>query len=178
MSDEPRESIFEGNLYFNGINGVTGDYGLKPMSSERLARIIKGQADPKELDQLRGEQRHPETLAEEQRRKEEEEERIHLAELKDKNRRRAVLVDAPAKEGVDPTRLDQAGWAVVFPAKMETSHREAIKQALKPLLDLRQKQAGELYRVFEGPQGYRPGERKDQFFAHQDPEVRPGPADP
>jgi hypothetical protein len=61
---------------------------------------------------------------------------------------------------------------------MDPNRKEAIMEAVKPLLDLRQEQAGDLYRVFEGGDGYRPGERKDQFFKHQDPEIMRGPADP
>jgi hypothetical protein len=46
-------------------------------------------------------------------------------------------------------------------------------------LDLRREQSGDkLFRIFEGGAGYRPGERKDQFFKRQEPEVMPGPADP
>jgi hypothetical protein len=179
MSSELAEQIFEGDLTFNGVNGVTGEYSLRPMSSATLARIIKGKAELEDLKALLGEQEPPEGLTDEQKRLEEEEQKIHLAELRDKHKRKLELVDAPAKEGVDPTRLDQAGWAVVFPAKMDTRRRAAITEALKPLFDLRQEQAGEpLFRRFEGGNGYRPGERKDQFFQRQKPEIKRGPADP
>lgn len=42
-----------------------------------------------------------------------------------------------AVEWVDPTKLEQAGWGIIFPAKMAADHREAIKKALAPLLRLR-----------------------------------------
>ena len=42
-----------------------------------------------------------------------------------------------AVEWVDPSKLDQAGWGIIFPAKMATERREAIKKALEPLLRLR-----------------------------------------
>jgi hypothetical protein len=82
----------------------------------------------------------------------------------------------PVIEGVDPTDLQQSGWAIVFPAAMADKYREAIKQALAPLLTLRQEQAGSLYRVYEGEAGYRPGETKTKFLQRH--RVSPGPANP
>jgi hypothetical protein len=88
-------------------------------------------------------------------------------------------VDSPVSEAVqDPTDLAQAGWAVVFPATMDEKRREAIKEALKPLLDHRQEKAGDLYRVFEGEIGYRSPESKGDFCKRQSPEIKRGPARP
>lgn len=164
------EHVFEGELYFNGVNGETGAYALPPLNSATLAQLIQGRADPATLPPalaaLAGApqpESADETAAEQERR--------GLLDLKRQAR-------FPVKEGVDPLRLDQAGWAVVFPAAMDTQRREAIKAALAPLLKLRQEQAGPRYRVFEGGQGYRPGERLDQFFKHQTPEITKGPAEP
>jgi hypothetical protein len=174
MSSDLGTEFFEGNLVFNGIDGETGKYLLPPMPSEVLARLIQGKAEPAERAVLLGE-RPSKPLTEEQKQQEAEEQRTRLDELEFKTK----MVDFPVKEGVDPTRLDQAGWAVVFPATMDAQHKEAIKDALKPLLDLRREQAGEdLFRIYEGGAGYRPGERKDQFFKRQKPEIREGPADP
>ena len=33
-------------LRFNGINGATGEYGVRPMTGEDLASVIKGEAPP------------------------------------------------------------------------------------------------------------------------------------
>jgi hypothetical protein len=172
------ESIFAGELVFNGINAATGEYALPPMSGERLARLIRGRPKAEDMEEIVKKEQPLEGLTEDQIAQEREKAEIYLAELQYKQARKDVLVEAPAKEGVDPTRLDQAGWAVVFPARMEPNRRQAIKEAMEPLLDLRQQQAGELFRVFEGGAGYRPRERKDQFFERQDPEIRRGPADP
>jgi len=88
-------------------------------------------------------------------------------------------VDSPVSEAVEnPTDLAQAGWAVVFPATMEEKRREAIKEALKPLLDHRREKAGDLYRVFEGETGYRAPETKVDFCKRQSPEIKRGPARP
>jgi hypothetical protein len=58
----------------------------------------------------------------------------------------SFLVDAET----DPNNLQQAGWGIVFPSDVDSS----VKKALKPLTEMRQSQAGDLFKVFE----YRPGE--------------------
>ncbi len=40
-------------LYFNGIDGSTGEYSLPPMTGEKLSGFIKGEAKPENLDELR-----------------------------------------------------------------------------------------------------------------------------
>lgn len=88
-------------------------------------------------------------------------------------------VDSPVSEAVqDPTDLSQAGWAVVFPAAMDNKRREAIEEALKPLLDHRQEKAGGLYKPYRGDAGYRTNESKQDFFKRQTPEIKRGPARP
>lgn len=57
-------------------------------------------------------------------------------------------------EAVEARDLAQAGWAIVFPSQIDS----AIKRELQPLLRLRETQAGDLFRVFEGKDGYTPGE--------------------
>jgi hypothetical protein len=76
------------------------------------------------------------------------------------------------KEGVDPKNLAQAGWGVIFAVEADP----AIKEALQPLLDLRQSQAGEHFKVYEGYDGYRPDESNTDFLAKHG--AGPGPADP
>lgn len=78
----------------------------------------------------------------------------------------------PIKPPNDATQLDQAGWAVIFPAKVNSD----IKEALGELLQLRQEQAGGRFRIYEGDDGYRPGETKEQFFKRH--KVGGGSADP
>jgi hypothetical protein len=73
---------------------------------------------------------------------------------------------------VDPKMLDQAGWGIIFPHNADP----AIKEALSALLELRQTQAGKLFRLFEGQNGHRPGESKSKFLARHG--VGPGPVDP
>jgi DNA/RNA endonuclease G (NUC1) len=140
-------------ICFNGINGATGEYLLE-LSADEVAAIAAGeQPDPAHLSRLK----FLDQLFAEQ----------HLE----------------VREGVDPDRLEEAGWGVVFPATADAAGKKAqaaVREALKPLLDLRREQAGRVnsrrYREFTGPAGYRSGERDDQFLARHG--MGPGPADP
>ncbi len=64
----------------------------------------------------------------------------------------------------DPADVSQSGWGIIFPTAMAKEKRECIKSALKELLELREAQAGPLFRVYEGPGGYRPGDTKSKFL--------------
>ena len=134
MPGEPKEQFFAGDLVFNGINGATGQYGLEPMPSKKLASIIKGEEPAK------GE------------------------EHDERKFKKNLPPGFPCKEGVDSTDLAQAGWAVVFPAEMDPGRKDAIKESLSELLTLREEQAGDLYQSYEADDGYRPRESKSRFF--------------
>ena len=122
-------------LYFNGINGATGDYLLPPMAPGDVSKIVQG-----------------ESLEE-----------AHLKELKHWYERLTMKHLGP-KEGVDPKNLAEAGWGVIF-AYDDRDRLPAIQEALKELLDLRREQAGEHYREFIDQSAYRPGESKSAFLA-------------
>lgn len=152
LSDEEKEEILtqlqasNEKLYFNGINGATGSYGVEPMSGADLANIIEGKAGEK-----------PESPD-------------NLTELK----RKRAPGSFPIKPPNDPTKLSDAGWAVIFSAK--DPNAPAIKAALNELLDLRKTQAGDRFKIYDGPNGYRPGETKAKFCERL--KVGDGPADP
>lgn len=75
--------------------------------------------------------------------------------------------------GVDPLRLDSSGWGVIFAAGLSAE----VRQALQPLLDLRQAQSGRWFHVFGGPDGLPPATSSEQFLV--DHGSAPGqPADP
>jgi hypothetical protein len=141
-------------LVFNGIDGDTGSYDLPPMSAEELMRIIRGEMTPENLNELRF--------------------RV----------RQARTDFLGVKEGVDPMKLDEAGWGVIFPAYPVSdgdrqNEVDAIREALQPLLQLRQKQAGERFAAWtEGTdKGYRVGaDTKNGYLARHG--AGPGPADP
>lgn len=138
-----KENVFARDLYFNGINGATGGYGLEPMSDQEFANLIVKQKKP-----------------------------------------RKDLVSYRPRYGIDEKNLAETGWGILLPhdnsdpAKM--ARNKAVKEALSELLEHRKNQAGEYFKVFEGPKkvggGYRPGETKIKFLARQG--VGSGTVDP
>ena len=132
----------ETRLVFNGIDGSTGGYDLPPMTGEELSSFIKGEARPENLNELRYRYR--------------QETERHLG----------------VREGIDPDKLEEAGWGLLLPYGADP----AILEALSELLELRGAQAGRFFQVFDGPKAYRPGESKTRFLARHG--AGPGPADP
>jgi hypothetical protein len=122
-------------LFFNGINGASGDYLLPPLTHGDISRIVQGES----LDET------------------------HLKELKWYHERSQTAVLGPT-EGVDPRDLSQCGWGVIF-AFEDRTRVPALKSALKVLLDLRREQAGDRYREYAGEDAYRPNESKSHFLA-------------
>jgi hypothetical protein len=57
----------------------------------------------------------------------------------------------------DADKLDQAGWGILFPATLAGQDVSSVRQALAPLLDLRRREARDLYREFRDDAGYTPG---------------------
>lgn len=131
-------------LYFNGVNGDTGDYDLDPMTAARLFDVLRGAAEPENIKELKYRVQW-ETEA-------------HLG----------------VGEGIDPTKIEEAGWGVIFPADPEGKFVPAVKAALKPLLDRRREQAGAFFRIYEGAAGLYPNESKVEFLVRH----RVPPADP
>jgi hypothetical protein len=83
----------------------------------------------------------------------------HTEDLK----KRTGFLDYRPIAGVDPNDLRQTGWGIIF-ARSDDAHVEAIRQALGPLLALRSRQAGPLYREFLGREGYLKGWDKSTFL--------------
>lgn len=131
-----------GTLYFNGVSAESGEYAIPPVTAQELSGWVQGLDRPENLSELRF--RHQQTTA------------------------RTLGV----REGVDPLKLEEAGWGIIFPA----GAAPAIKEALKPLIDLRREQAGAHFRLYEGADGYRHGESKTEFLSRHG--AAPGPADP
>ncbi|MCP4695698.1 MAG: hypothetical protein GY862_02445, partial [Gammaproteobacteria bacterium] len=127
-------------LYFNGIDGATGEYSLPPMTGENLSEFIKGEAKPENLDELRF--------------------------------RSQKGAHYGLAEGIDPKNLEDAGWGAIFAHDADP----LIKEALTDLLDLRRKQVGERFKIYEKADGYRPGESKTKFTSRHG--AAPGPVDP
>ncbi len=116
-------------LFFNGINAVDGNYFFNPMTPEELSALAKGES----LNQ------------------------DHQGELEwYKNNRQPHL---GPKAGVDPKKLSQAGWGVIFACDEDPQVREALSE----LLTHRKGQAGDLYKELQGDDGYRYS-IEDQLF--------------
>ena len=97
MMNEPYSEL----LYFNGINGATGDYGLPPMTGEQLSGFIQGEARPENLAELKF---RFQTSGQE-----------HFG----------------VKEGVDPKKLDKSGWGVIFAYNGDPAIQEALSELLQ-----------------------------------------------
>lgn len=72
---------------------------------------------------------------------------------------------APAiQPSFDPTRLEEAGWGVIFAQNIDP----AIRDALRPLLELRKAQVSRLspqrYKEYSGPNAWRSLESADDFL--------------
>lgn len=117
-------------LFFNGLDGATGDYCFPPRPLAELAGNLR------------------------------------------RGRIRPEQVSKAAEAGIDPRDLSSAGWGVVFPERVDP----AIREALKPLLDLRRGQATRrderLFRELD----YLPEETKRRFLPRHG--AAPGPVSP
>lgn len=137
-------------LIFNGIDGATGGYLLPGLTPQEVGRLARGEKlDPQQIRELKW---------------------WHG---------RVTESSLGPKEGVDPKKLEQAGWGllVAFDDDDQAARRTAATlEALRPLLNLRRSQAGDRYREYTGADAYRPDETKSAFLARHG--MGPGPADP
>ncbi len=137
----------EALLTFNGIDATSGEYLLPPMTAGELAGMACGvRTDPEHLAELRW--------------RRQQEQQAHYA----------------VKEGVDPKKLSETGWGVIFAYDADP----AIREVMAPLLDHRRALAAagkeHYYREFTGAAAYRPNESKQDFLARHG--AGPGAADP
>jgi hypothetical protein len=85
----------------------------------------------------------------------------HLRDLKRKEE--SAAPDFDVLPGIDVNDLAEVGWGAIFPFGCDP----AVKEALAPLLNLREKQATAkqpLFRVFENVDAYRETESKNDFL--------------
>jgi hypothetical protein len=136
-------------LWFNGLDGRRGTYLLPPVAPRQLADFARGAT----VDRTR------------------------VRELQAWVARGEGKARRGLKEGLDPGKLEEAGWGVIFPRSADS---EPLREALSPLLDLRRAQAGKrrerFFREFAGDDGYGEGDTKVAFLARHG--AGPGPADP
>ncbi len=87
-------------LFFNGINGESGEYDLPPMTGEELSDFIQGVSPPENLNELRF--------------RFEQSTQKHLG----------------VKEGVDVKNLEEAGWGVIFASDADPAVKEALSELI------------------------------------------------
>lgn len=157
-------------FYANGINAVTGTYDIEPMTPEQFTALLKDNPPDKNnphflalKDKWDRSPRNPENDVPEPSRP-----AGFLGtgaeQAEQKPRPRGFL--GPAA-GVDPKKLDQSGWGVIFADGIDSR----VPGALGGLLKLRKQQAGERYREY-----YLTGRNKEQFM--KDYQAGSGPVDP
>ncbi len=126
-------------LYFNGVNGATGEYGIHPMTDKEFAGLIEG-AKPD-----------------------------------------VGSVNYRPMYGIDAKNLAETGWGLILPADKDDPEQQrknsAVKEALNELIQWRQAQSGQYFKVFEGAAGYRKGETKLEFLRMR-AGAGAGPVDP
>lgn len=136
-------------LFFNGINGASGDYLLPPLTPEQITKIAQGEEfDPEHLDELQRKYKHV----------------------------KGIEPDFAPIEGVDPKNLAETGWGVIFAYDADPVIREALSELLDHRKKQATQKYEHYYQEYSGVRGYRPGESKNKFLSRQG--VGPGPADP
>jgi hypothetical protein len=129
-------------LYFNGINGNNGTYTQPPLTNEELLKIIRNEPTIDNFADLKNRQQQ-------------------------KNHNHYGV-----KAGINPKKIAETGWGVIFSQHTD----EAIIEALKPLLDLRREQANKYFKIYQNESAYKTGESKNKFLVRNG--ASPGPADP
>ena len=84
----------------------------------------------------------------------------HLRQLEWRNEQRVEKTLGRPKAGIDANDLAQTGWGAIFARGADP----AIALALEPLLQHRRAQAGGRYKIYQGEDGYRPGEQSWDFL--------------
>ena len=65
---------------------------------------------------------------------------------------------------VQPDDLSLTGWGVIFSNSTPAELKRSIKDALKPLFDLRKSQSGDLFKIFDEQTGHRAGLGAEQWL--------------
>ncbi len=128
---------------FNGIDFMTGDYLIPPVTTPELAEwALKARRDLKEERELRW---------------------SHERDFKNRGSDRRPAPD------VDPLDLASSGWGVILPEGTP----EAVLDKLRPLLAFRKEQASRKKKKYYRELDYLPGESKDGFFRRHEVEAGP-----
>ncbi len=148
-------------LVFNGVDGATGGYLLPAMTPQQVSSLVLGHPHGgRSPDQL---EVGAHGGAPEQE---------HLDELKWWHEHTSQAQWGP-QEGIDPKKLEETGWGVIFAHDTDP----AVKAALAELLAHRREQATRRHEHYYQEYAYRTGESKHSFLSRHG--TAPGrPADP
>ena len=139
----------ESLVFFNGINGASGQYLLPPLTAYDISKMAQGE----KLDSA-----HLQELL--QRYEQISQPHFGVREL---------------AQG-DATKLARTGWGVVFAHDADPAIREALAPLLDHRRQQATEEKEKYYQEYTGVRAYRPGESKQQFLARNG--AGPGPADP
>jgi len=117
MADNPKN---EGLLYFNGIDGSTGEYGLKPMTYAEFSKFILEEPTPENLEEL--EEWYKTYLQHD------------LFGLADDR---------------DPENLAEAGWGVIFAHDADPAIKRMLKPLLDLRREQATKRKERYYKEYE-----------------------------
>jgi hypothetical protein len=133
MNDQSPEQRRKTRVTFNGVNGATGRYGIQPLGVEKLVKekVIAGWFGQPERDAVK-------------RRTQAKAARFTLGSLFG-----------------DPTKIEDAGWGIIFPATAREKDVNGILEALAPLIEVRK---NKYYKVFRREKGYPWSEGHGQSF--------------
>ncbi len=163
MSDERGEKQF----FINGIDGGNGQYLTPPLTPNDIRHIILDDAEEPAPIPTDAQQVSRMVLGS----KIDADDPSHFEDLKYKweasPRKEPDSGVLGVAEGIDPKNLAEAGWGVIFAEHIGAG----VKDALKPLLNLRRAQAGDYYQEF-----LYHGESKLAFLEQHG--GGPGPVDP
>jgi hypothetical protein len=124
------------HLVFNGLDAVTGEYLLPPLTVGEISALARGEPrDPTQLNELK-----------------QWWQRISQAHF------------APV-EGADPKNLAETGWGVIFAHNADPEIRNALAPLLEHRRNLAAQTNERCYHEYIGPKAYQPGESKQQFLA-------------
>ncbi len=154
---EPGEKTTEETdqlISFNGIDGVTGEYLMQPMTVDALAETARRFTFGKDS--------------------------AHYDDLEKKFQSTTEVDFKVSSEFGDPADLKNVGWGIIFPAGADPAQVDAILEAMDELVQLRREQAGQRFKIYRGGDGYRWQDGKPEstaaFLARHGTTL--GPVDP
>ena len=153
-------------IHFNGLNITTGQYLTAPMTVAAFAAAAQAQQQPVKPPQ-------PQVAAAGVRGVVRVLPPPHAAAVRSAAAHPLTAAFRPAAvPGFDPTKLEEAGWGVIFAGEPDP----AVYDALRPLLDLRRAQASRLkpqrYKEYRGRDGWQPRETADHFLQRHGAKLR------